>query len=266
MIRQGRNQEALSEFQKVIEKRGLLNAPEAHLELGLLYQSHMRDPISAIYHFKKYRELKPSTQQAVLVNARIDAAIREFASTLPGRPLENPLTPADNFEVVQRLQRENEQLQTRVTGLESELVRLSEIERENARLQELLNLRAHLEGTAYGARVIARDPGPLSMTLTIDRGERDNVHRGMAVIAPLVVDTSMSSPKPDSADRARSERLVCSLSRSPNRSKSVLAVRITPRYVRATPIRISAADRRKIDAVEPDTPTTKLPATATATM
>ena len=117
LIRQGRNQEALSEFQKVIEKRGLLNAPEAHLELGLLYQSHMRDPISAIYHFKKYRELKPSTQQAVLVNARIDAAIREFASTLPGRPLENPLTPADNFEVVQRLQRENEQLHSAVSRL-----------------------------------------------------------------------------------------------------------------------------------------------------
>jgi tetratricopeptide (TPR) repeat protein len=110
LIRQGRNQEALSEFQKVIEKRGLLNAPEAHLELGLLYQSHIRDPISAIYHFRKYRELKPNTQQAELVRARIDAAMREFASTLPGKPLDNPLTPADNFEVVQRLQRENEQL------------------------------------------------------------------------------------------------------------------------------------------------------------
>jgi nucleoid-associated protein YgaU len=111
LIRQGRNQEALSEFQKVIEKRGLLNAPEAHLELGLLYQSHIRDPISAIYHFKKYRELKPSTQQAELVRARIDAAMREFASTLPGKPLDNPLTAADNSEVVRRLQRENEQLQ-----------------------------------------------------------------------------------------------------------------------------------------------------------
>ncbi len=110
LIRQGRNQEALSEFQKVIEKRGLHNAPEAHLELGLLYQSHIRDPISAIYHFRKYRELKPNTQQAELVRARIDAAMREFASTLPGKPLDNPLTPADNFEVVQRLQRENEQL------------------------------------------------------------------------------------------------------------------------------------------------------------
>lgn len=111
LIKQGRNQEALSEFQKVIEKRGLLNAPEAHLELGLLYQQHIHDPISAIYHFRKYRELKPNTEQANYVRGRIDAAMREFASTLPGKPLDNPLTPADNFEVVQRLQRENEQLQ-----------------------------------------------------------------------------------------------------------------------------------------------------------
>ena len=110
LIRQGRNQEALAEFQKVLEKRGLLNAPEAHLELGLLYQSHMRNPIAAIYHFRKYRELKPNTQQAELVRARIDAAMREFARELPGRPLDNPLTQADNHEVVQRLQRENEQL------------------------------------------------------------------------------------------------------------------------------------------------------------
>ena len=110
LIRQGRNQEALLEFQKVIEKRGLFNAPEAHLELGLLYQSHIKDPIFAIYHFRKYRDLKPNTQQAEFVGARIDAAMREFASTLPGKPLENPLTPADSPEIVQRLQRENQQL------------------------------------------------------------------------------------------------------------------------------------------------------------
>jgi hypothetical protein len=110
LIRQGRNQEALGEFEKVLDKRGLLNAPETHLELGLLYEKHMRDPIAAIYHFSKYRQLKPSTQQADLVRARIDAAMRSFASTLPGKPLDNPLTPADNSEVVQRLQRENEQL------------------------------------------------------------------------------------------------------------------------------------------------------------
>jgi nucleoid-associated protein YgaU len=117
LIRQGRNQEALSEFQKVVEKRGLNNAPEAHLELGLLYQSHIHDPISAIFHFRKYRELKPSTQQAELVRARIDAAMREFASTLPGKPLETQLTAADNSEVVRRLQLENDQLKAAITRL-----------------------------------------------------------------------------------------------------------------------------------------------------
>jgi rod shape-determining protein MreC len=80
--------------------------------------------------------------------------------------------------------RENQRLQERVAGLESELVRLDELERENARLAELLDLHGHLEGVAYGARVIARDPGPLSRTLTIDRGARDRVRRGMAVLSP----------------------------------------------------------------------------------
>ena len=112
MLKQGRNQEALSDFQKVIEKRGLLNAPEAHLELGLLYQQHIRDPIQAIYHFRKYRELKPSTQQAELVRLRIDAAMREFASTLPGKPLDSPLAPSDYPEVLQQLKRENDQLRS----------------------------------------------------------------------------------------------------------------------------------------------------------
>jgi rod shape-determining protein MreC len=80
--------------------------------------------------------------------------------------------------------RQNNFLQNRVAALEGELVRLGELERENARLTELLSLRPRLEGTIYGARVIARDPGPLSMTLTIDRGERDQVRRGMAVLTP----------------------------------------------------------------------------------
>ena len=81
-------------------------------------------------------------------------------------------------------QRDKQRLQERVAGLESELLRLNELERENARLAELLAFRARLQGTAYGAHVIGRDPGPLSKTLTIDRGERDHVHRGMAVLAP----------------------------------------------------------------------------------
>ncbi len=109
LLRQGRNQEALTEFQKVIEKRGLNNSAESHLEIGLLYQYHIRDPIAAIYHYRRFRELKPTSPQSDLVRQRIDAATREFARTLPAQPLDN-LERLDMTDVVQRLQRENEVL------------------------------------------------------------------------------------------------------------------------------------------------------------
>jgi rod shape-determining protein MreC len=80
--------------------------------------------------------------------------------------------------------REAEELRAQVVALEGQLSRLSEVERENQRLISLLGFRSHLPASAYGARVIARDPGPLSTTLTIDRGSRDGVTRGMAVVAP----------------------------------------------------------------------------------
>ena len=112
LIKQGRNQEALSEFQKVIDKRGLSNAPESHLEVGLLYQYHIKDPIAAIFHYRKFRELKPNSQQADLVRQRIDAATRDFAKTLPGQPMENQLDRLDMGDQVLRLQRENEKLKS----------------------------------------------------------------------------------------------------------------------------------------------------------
>jgi tetratricopeptide (TPR) repeat protein len=120
LLRQGRNQEALTEFEKVIEIRGLNNAAESHLELGLLYQHHIRDPISAIYHYRRYRELKPNSPQADLVRQRIDAATREFARTLPAQPMDNP--DHDMTDIVQRLQRENEQLKTELARIRNMVV------------------------------------------------------------------------------------------------------------------------------------------------
>ncbi|HSP96222.1 MAG TPA: rod shape-determining protein MreC [Candidatus Dormibacteraeota bacterium] len=80
--------------------------------------------------------------------------------------------------------READELRAEVAVLEGQVSRLSELERENQRLGTLLGFRAQLPASAYGARVIARDPGPLATTLTIDRGDRDGVTRGMAVVAP----------------------------------------------------------------------------------
>ncbi|HEY9250927.1 MAG TPA: peptidoglycan-binding protein, partial [Rariglobus sp.] len=109
LLRQGRNQEALASFLKVVEKRGD-DAPESHLEIGILYQQHIKDPIAAIYHYRKFRELKRNSPQSDLVRQRIDAATREFARTLPGQPLDNQMDKLDLLEKMDQLQRENLQL------------------------------------------------------------------------------------------------------------------------------------------------------------
>jgi tetratricopeptide (TPR) repeat protein len=108
LIKQGRHQEALGYFQKVIERRGLNNSPDAHLEVGLLYLEHIRDPLAAIYHFRKYRELKPNSPQFDLVRQRIDAATREFAKTLPGDPMNNP--GAERFEMQEVLRQQRREI------------------------------------------------------------------------------------------------------------------------------------------------------------
>ncbi|MFH1498675.1 MAG: LysM domain-containing protein [Verrucomicrobiota bacterium] len=106
LLRQDRNQEALSAFLKVIAERGE-GAPESHLEAAILYQKHIKDPIAAIYHYRKFRELKPNSQQADLVRQQIEAATREFARTLPARPLENQAIRSDVYDTLDQLQREN---------------------------------------------------------------------------------------------------------------------------------------------------------------
>ena len=94
LSKQGRNQEALNAYLKVIAKRDD-TAPESHLEAGLILLRHVKDPIAAIYHFRKYLELQPNSRQAVYVRGLIDTSKREFARTLPATPLESQ---ADQLE------------------------------------------------------------------------------------------------------------------------------------------------------------------------
>jgi tetratricopeptide (TPR) repeat protein len=113
---QGRDQEALGAFLKIIAKRGE-DAPESHLEAGLLYQDHVKDPITAIYYYKKYLELAPNSPQASLVRGRIAACMRDFARTLPGQPLGGDTLQPDLSDVVDRLQKENDALKSELAAL-----------------------------------------------------------------------------------------------------------------------------------------------------
>lgn len=90
----------------------------------------------------------------------------------------------DGYIDLVRVQVENQTLRAQVAALEQQVVRLEELEQSNERLEQLLQFRPRLDVKAVGARVIGRDPLPWSRTLTVDRGERDGIRRGMAVLAP----------------------------------------------------------------------------------
>jgi rod shape-determining protein MreC len=74
-------------------------------------------------------------------------------------------------------------LRARVRSLEGDLTRVAEIEAANRRLRRLLRFRRTLETPVVAARVISWDAGG-DRTVTLDKGERDGVVKGAAVIVP----------------------------------------------------------------------------------
>jgi len=117
LLKQGRYQEALGAFLKAIDERGADNAPESHLEAALIYQDYPpKEPIYAIYHFRRYLELKPNSRQADLVRQRIEAAMREFARTIPGQPLESQTARFELMDKIEQLQQENQMLKDQLAA------------------------------------------------------------------------------------------------------------------------------------------------------
>jgi len=116
LVKQGRSQEALAAYLKVIARRGE-SAPESHLEAGLLYLEQIKDPLAAIYHFRKYLELQPNSIQAPKVKGLVDAAKREFARTLPAQPLESQTERQETLNLIASLQRENDLLKAELAAM-----------------------------------------------------------------------------------------------------------------------------------------------------
>ncbi len=117
LVRQERHAEALAAFLRVIERRGEQASPESHLEAGLIFLNRAKNPIYAIYHFSKYLELQPNAKQAAQVRGLIDTARREYARTLPGRPMESEIISGDLEQRVKDLQREVDDLRSENAGL-----------------------------------------------------------------------------------------------------------------------------------------------------
>ncbi len=85
------------------------------------------------------------------------------------------------------LEKENRMLTQRVNDLQAENHRMEEIRLANERLKQLLQFRQKNSLSMIGAEVIGQDPSSWFKSVTVDKGERDGVKKGMAVISPAGV-------------------------------------------------------------------------------
>ncbi len=113
-LRRGNPQEALTAFMKVVEKRK--DAPESHFELGRLYLREMKDPIFAIYHFRKFLEARPNSSMSGQARQLIESARKLYAATLPESPFENNVRRVELEEMLEKIQKENLELKQKLAN------------------------------------------------------------------------------------------------------------------------------------------------------
>jgi rod shape-determining protein MreC len=85
------------------------------------------------------------------------------------------------------LEIENRKLKQKVAELEGENHHIKELRLANERLRHLLQFREKNSPSMVGAEVIGQDPSSWFKSVTIDKGERDGVKQGMAVVSPTGV-------------------------------------------------------------------------------
>ncbi|MFN8524048.1 MAG: rod shape-determining protein MreC [Chloroflexota bacterium] len=84
---------------------------------------------------------------------------------------------------VGELAHQNDEYREEIDRLNAELVRMRELELENADLRNLLGLKQRAGSPEFApVRVIARDPSPYIQSITIDRGTEDGVRDGTPVV------------------------------------------------------------------------------------
>lgn len=81
-----------------------------------------------------------------------------------------------------RLRERNEALEDELETLRERRLAVADLERENAELRELLDMKERQEFTAAAARVIAEPPGGSRWSALIDLGSDDGVEPDMAVL------------------------------------------------------------------------------------
>lgn len=89
-----------------------------------------------------------------------------------------------NYVVLIHLQRENLMLKQKVAELQGENHQMKEMVYANERLQKLLQFREKISPPVIAAEVIGGDPSSWFKSITLNKGEKEGIRKGMVVIAP----------------------------------------------------------------------------------
>jgi rod shape-determining protein MreC len=89
-----------------------------------------------------------------------------------------------NYIILVHLQRENVMLKQKIAELQKENYQMKEVAIANERLQKLLQFRERVSSSAIAAEVIGQDPSAWFKSVTINKGQKNGVKQGMAVISP----------------------------------------------------------------------------------
>ena len=113
-LKVGKNEEALDEFLSIT--RRMVRCPKSHLEVGRLYLTlkSRKDPVAAVYHFRRYLMLESSSREAPKVKQLIESAEKEIIRNLPGKPYAGYLNGLTLQEENLRLRREVADLKARI--------------------------------------------------------------------------------------------------------------------------------------------------------
>ncbi len=155
LVREGRHNEALTAFLSVIENRRV--APESHLEAGLIHLHEVGDPLAAIYHFRKYLEYMPNSDQSELVRDRILTAQREYARQLPGATFASTTERLDLADKVRQLREANDELRQELANARG---RAQRAERELTRVAAALEDARRAAGEGREVAPIVIQPPP----------------------------------------------------------------------------------------------------------
>lgn len=96
-------------------------------------------------------------------------------------------------------QEENRILRARLEALLAHEEAYRELLRENARFRNLLGFRSNAHWSVVPAEVIGHELGPWSRGLLLDKGIKDGIKEGMAVITPMGLIGRVSEAGPNSS-------------------------------------------------------------------